>query len=126
MTRFHRMVLLALALFSFTGFCSFGLPQQPNGTSPGTQNGDNHLIDVQSASGKVTGLRRHRFSIEIQQVKAPGDGSHQENRTSSMIFRIDSSTKIEGKLGVGTNADVLYRQAKGKNVAVTVHVTAIS
>jgi hypothetical protein len=84
------------------------------------------LIDVQSASGKIIAIQDDTFTIEIQQVKAPGEEFRQEDHKSSMTFLINSSTKIEGKLEVGANADVVYRQQDGQNVAVMVHVTAIS
>ena len=40
-----------------------------------------------------------------------------------MSFMIDQNTTIEGKLKVGSSADVTYRQANGNNVAVSVRVT---
>jgi hypothetical protein len=39
-----------------------------------------------------------------------------------MSFTIDQNTTVEGKLKVGANADVTYRQDNGANVAISVHV----
>jgi hypothetical protein len=40
-----------------------------------------------------------------------------------MIFLNDENTTVGGKLNVGANADVTYRQKDGNNVAVSVQVT---
>jgi hypothetical protein len=40
----------------------------------------------------------------------------------TMTFQIDKNTTIEGTLKVGANADVTYRQEKGANIAISVHV----
>jgi len=40
-----------------------------------------------------------------------------------MKFQIDKNTGIEGSLKVGASADVTYRQEKGANIAISVHVT---
>jgi hypothetical protein len=40
-----------------------------------------------------------------------------------MSFAIDKNTTIDGKLKVGSSADVTYRQDNGANIAVSVHVT---
>ncbi len=43
-----------------------------------------------------------------------------------MEFMIDSDSKVEGKLQVGSQAKAGYRYADGKNVAVHVVVTPTS
>ena len=124
MTTFYKVALFVSMTLLF--FTSLGLTKRLNGiASAETQNGG-RLIDVQSASGKIIAIQDDTFTIEIQQVKAPGEEFRQEDHKSSMTFLINSSTKIEGKLEVGANADVVYRQQDGQNVAVMVHVTAIS
>jgi len=40
-----------------------------------------------------------------------------------MTFLLDKNTTIEGSLRVGANAEVTYRQEKGVNVAISVHIT---
>ena len=42
----------------------------------------------------------------------------------TMTFLLDKNTTIEGSLRVGANADVTYRQEKGSNVAISVHVAS--
>jgi hypothetical protein len=40
-----------------------------------------------------------------------------------MTFQIDKNTTVDGKLKVGANADVTYRQDGGSNIAISVHVS---
>jgi hypothetical protein len=125
MARFCKVTLfVSMALLFLT---SAGITEGLlNGTaSAEPQNGNNRFVDVQSASGTITAMQDDTFTIEIQHGKPPGQGFRQDNRASAMTFLVNSSTKIEGKLDVGANADVLYRQRDGNDVAVTVRVTAI-
>jgi len=39
-----------------------------------------------------------------------------------MKFVMDKNTTVDGKLQVGANADVTYREDSGKNLAISVHV----
>ena len=84
------------------------------------------LEDREVQSGKITAVEPHTFVIKIEQVKPPGEESSQEDHISSMTFRIDSKTRMEGKLEVGASADIVYRQRNTQYVAVTVHVTPTS
>jgi hypothetical protein len=40
-----------------------------------------------------------------------------------MTFQIDKNTTVDGKLQVGANADVTYREEEGKFVAINVRVS---
>jgi hypothetical protein len=126
MTRFSKVPLfVSMALLFLNGA---GITKRLlNGTvSAETQDGNNRFVDVQSASGTITAMQDDTFTIEIQQNEPRGQGFRQDDHAPSMTFLVNSSTKIEGNLDVGANADVLYRQRDGYNVAVAVRVTAIS
>ena len=47
----------------------------------------------------------------------------QETSQRSMTFQIDKNTTVDGKLQVGANADVTYREDGGKLVAISVRVS---
>ena len=47
----------------------------------------------------------------------------QEPTQRSMTFQIDKNTTVDGKLQVGANADVTYREDAGKLVAISVRVS---
>jgi hypothetical protein len=40
-----------------------------------------------------------------------------------MTFQIDKNTTVDGKLKVGANADVTYREESGNLVAISVRVS---
>lgn len=78
---------------------------------------------VQSVSGKITSVEKSTFSLAIATTGTQGQ-QFQDRAASpkTMTFTIDQNTTIDGKLKVGSSADVTYRQADGNNVAVSVRV----
>jgi hypothetical protein len=84
MARFCKVTLfVSMALLFLT---SAGITKRLlNGTaSAEPQNGNNRLVDVQSASGTITAMQDDTFTIEIQQVKPPGEGFRQDDHASAM------------------------------------------
>lgn len=76
-----------------------------------------------SVSGKITAVAKDSFTLAV--AGQTGQQFAQEApRPKSMTFVIDKNTTIEGKLKVNANADVTYREDNGRNIAVSVHVTA--
>jgi hypothetical protein len=78
---------------------------------------------TQSASGKIASVEPNSFTLTL----APGSTVSQDPRPlpsapSTMTFAIDKNTTVEGKLNVGSSADVTYRQDNGANIAISVHV----
>jgi len=78
-----------------------------------------------SVSGKITAVAKTTFTLAVggSQTSA-GQQIAQTPETKSMTFTIDKNTTIEGKLKVNANAEVTYREDNGKNIAISVHVTA--
>jgi len=69
MTRINKFAMFAAMTLLFLGGVAL------NGIATAEiQTDDNRLIDVQSASGKITAVRGNTFSIEIEHVKPPGVG----------------------------------------------------
>lgn len=66
-----------------------------------------------TASGTVTaiGADKKSFSMDV----------NDQNSTKPMQFVIDNNTQVQGRVGVGTKANVQYQQNNdGKNVALSV------
>jgi hypothetical protein len=87
---------------------------------------DSRVIETQTVSGKITAVQSDTFTIELAPTKQPGTEFRQDEHTTSMTFHLNGSTKVDGNLEVGANADVLYRREGGNNVAVSIRVTAVS
>jgi hypothetical protein len=79
---------------------------------------------LQSVSGKIQSVSNTSFTLQTAEG-APSSGQNivrGEGQSKTMTFLIDKNTAIDGKLKVGANADVTYRQDNGNNVAVSVRV----
>jgi hypothetical protein len=82
---------------------------------------------AQSISGTIDSVGRNTFTLTIGPSAANPVGSQMQQTTAkSMTFMIDQNTTVEGKLKVGANADVTYRQDNGNNVAISVRVSTVS
>ena len=80
----------------------------------------------QSVSGKIASVEKNSFTLTVGQSRTSTEGQKLQQEPSSpktMTFLLDKNTTIEGSLRVGANAEVTYRQEKGANVAISVHVT---
>jgi hypothetical protein len=79
----------------------------------------------QSVSGKIAEVQKNSFTLSIgpsHTVSNVGQGM-QEQTQKTMTFQIDKNTTVDGKLQVGANADVTYRDDGGKLVAISVRVS---
>lgn len=74
---------------------------------------------TQSVSGKIASVDKDSFTLTVE---ANGQ-QFQEATPKTMTFTTDKNTTIDGKLQVGSSADVTYRDNNGTNLAVSVHVT---
>ena len=80
----------------------------------------------QSVSGKIASVEKNSFTLTVGQSQTSSEKNNLQLEPSSpktMTFQIDKNTTIEGSLKVGASADVTYRQEKGANIAISVHVT---
>jgi Cu/Ag efflux protein CusF len=75
---------------------------------------------TQSVSGKIASVDKNAFTLTVQ---ASGTQQFQQTAPTTMTFTTDKNTTIDGKLKVGSSADVTYRDDNGTHLAVSVHVT---
>jgi hypothetical protein len=79
----------------------------------------------QSVSGKIASVEKNSFTLTVGQSRTSTESRNlqQDPAPKTMTFQLDKNTTIEGTLKVGASADVTYRQEKGANIAISVHVT---
>jgi hypothetical protein len=79
----------------------------------------------QSVSGKIASVEKNSFTLTVGQSQTSTENNLQlaASDPKTMTFQLDKNTTIEGSLKVGASADVTYRQEKGANIAISVHVT---
>jgi hypothetical protein len=89
-----------------------------------TQDAPKGSVQLQSVSGNIATVARDSFTLTTTGGTPKGLNFAQVDSTSrTMLFVIDQNTTIDGKLQVGANADVVYRQDAGNNMAVSVTVS---
>ena len=79
---------------------------------------------TQSASGTISVVEKSTFTITLAPMPKQAMATvAQQDPPKSMTFTIDKNTTIEGKLAVGSSAEVTYRDDNGSHVAIGVRVT---
>jgi hypothetical protein len=81
---------------------------------------------TQSVSGKIASVEKNTFTLTVSSATRSSvsqDAQTPPSTAKTMSFTIDQNTTIEGKMKVGANADVTYRQDNGANIAISVRVT---
>jgi hypothetical protein len=79
---------------------------------------------LQSVSGKIQSVSTNSFTLQTAGGTPPSGQQlvQEQSHPTTMTFLIDKNTAVDGKLKVGANADVTYRQDGANNVAVSVRV----
>ncbi len=122
----NKKIVTGLCSFALMAFLAVAWPtyaqNQNHSTEPGTtaQQSD----QAQSVSGTIASLGRNSFTLTVNPSSAtePGHSFRQQTSSRSMTFMINKNTTVDGKLKVGANADVTYREENGNNVAISVRV----
>jgi len=78
----------------------------------------NAAPDAQSVAGKISSIGDAAFTLDVAKSQNSG--------TNTLQFLVDGNTKVEGKLSVGAQATVEYRNDSGKYIATRVVVTPAS
>jgi Cu/Ag efflux protein CusF len=96
----------------------------PSSNTHQTQQSQQAAPATQSVSGKIASVDQGSFTLTVASGSSVSqDQQPQPSASSTMSFTIDKNTTVDGKLKVGSSADVTYRQDNGANIAISVHVT---
>jgi len=121
MKKEQKLMWAALASLLVVAVVGALPPAHPNGTATHEQT----AAATQSVSGKIAEVQKTTFTLSIGPSHTMSNVGQelQEPTQRSMTFQIDKNTTIDGKLQVGANADVTYREDGGKFVAINVRVS---
>jgi hypothetical protein len=87
------------------------------------QEGAKGGVQLESVSGTLSTVQRNSFTL-VTSGGTPGEHVQQISSDSrTMMFITDENTTVDGKLQAGVNADVVYREDNGNNMAVSVTVS---
>lgn len=106
--------ILSLATLFLTCF-TIAVWGQPAAARPSSRSASSP--EKQSVSGRISSIGDASFAVEV--VK-------EDHAKQTVQFLVDESTKVEGKLAVGSQATVEFRSNGGNNLAVHVVVTPSS
>jgi Cu/Ag efflux protein CusF len=121
MKNLSRVLFSVLAAFSLALLISASpLTATPPGQDPAKDPAAQHTLSV---SGKIATVDATSFSLTVADKATSQVSSISATSPKTMTFTIDKNTTIDGKLKVGANADVTYRQEGGNNIAISVHVS---
>jgi hypothetical protein len=117
----------------FSGLCSLALtaalalvvPARANTTHSdiAAASEQQDATQAQSVSGTIASVSSNSFTLTVGSNTSAPKQQLQQSSPQSMTFQTDQNTTIDGKLKVGANADVTYRQSNGNNIAISVRVT---
>jgi hypothetical protein len=86
---------------------------------------DQEAAQTQSVSGTISAVSKTNFVITVQPKASGAESVSKQDPPKTMTFQIDNNTTVEGKLQVGSNAEVTYRDDRsGNHLAIGVKVTA--
>jgi hypothetical protein len=74
--------------------------------------------ETRSVTGTIAAVRDNSFTLSV--ASALSSDEQHDSTPKTMVFLIVKNTTIDGKLRVGANADVTYREEDGANVAINV------
>jgi len=107
----NLLLLIALANFATLGTNKHGF----NLVSVSDQQSAD---EARSVTGTISSVHENSFTLSV--ASALSSHADQDTTPKSMIFLLDKNTTIDGKLRVGANADVTYREENGNNIAINV------
>lgn len=119
-----RVILSTLASLALAALV-WALPPTHSTAMPGLSNSQD-AAQQQSVSGKIASVEKNSFTLTVGQSQTSTENNNLQlaaGDPKTMTFQLDKNTTIEGSLKVGASADVTYRQEKGANIAISVHVT---
>ncbi len=121
-----RVVFSTLACLALAVAVWSLLPAATHATAMLGLSNSQEAAQQQSVTGKIASVEKNSFTLTVGQSQTSGGRQNlgQDPATpKTMKFQFDKNTAIEGSLKVGASAEVTYRQDKGANIAISVHVT---
>jgi hypothetical protein len=98
---------------------ALGLAALPSESSPAAYN---QTTEVQSVLGRITSVQGNTFTLAPTKQKKSVKGSQAPKNANVLTLTVDQDTDVQGKIAVGADANVTYRQEDGNNVAVSVRI----
>jgi hypothetical protein len=115
-----RIAFSALASLALAA-ATFAVPPTTNAAKQSS--GQSQEIQTQSVSGRIASIEKSSFTLNVGSSSTDPGNQMEQTSPKTMTFMVDKNTTVDGKLKVGANADVTYREEGGNNIAVSVRVS---
>ena len=125
MTKQTRLALAGVFSLMFV-FAVVAVPLTAHSSIPtSTVAIDQEASQTQSVSGTISAVSKTNFVLTVQPKASGAESVSKQDPPKTMTFQIDNNTTVEGKLQVGSNAEVTYRDDRsGNHLAIGVKITA--
>jgi protein-disulfide isomerase len=121
MRKVMRIACSVLAMLAL-GAATFAVPAKGN-SSAKQNSAQSQEAQTQSVSGRIATVEKSSFTLAVGAPSTSHSQQMSQTTPKTMTFQIDKNTTVDGKLQVGANADVTYRQDGGNNIAISVRVS---
>ncbi len=103
-----RIAFSALASLALAA-ATFAVPATASGAAK-QSSARSQQAQTQSVSGKIASVEKSSFTLAVGAGSTSPGQQMSQTSPKTMTFQIDKNTTVDGKLQVGANADVTYRQ----------------
>lgn len=115
---------VAFSLLAFVLFVAVGGILPSSARDKSNLSASQEPAATQTVSGKIASVDKSSFTLTVNSsTNQSKQFTNEAAGSKSMTFQLDKNTTIDGQLQVGANAEVTYRQEKGSNIAISVHVS---
>ena len=84
---------------------------------------EQQTAQTQSVSGKIASVGKSSFTLAVGSGTSNSGQQLRQTAPKTMTFQVDKNTTVDGKLQVGANADVTYREDGDNNIAISVRIS---
>jgi hypothetical protein len=117
-----HLILFPIACLALLALVTAVSPVPAAITHSATANAQ-ETAQTQSITGKIASVGKNTFTLTVDSGVASNPSQFGQSTPKSMTFQVDKNTTIDGKLEVGSTANVTYRVENGNNIAVNVRVS---
>jgi hypothetical protein len=102
---------------------AFAMPATANRSAHESAAQEQQTAQTQSVSGKIASVGKSSFTLTVGSSTSNSGQQLRQTAPKTMTFQIDKNTTVDGKLQVGANADVTYREDGDNNIAISVRIS---
>src|SRR5215469_5405104 len=84
--------------------------------------GYSQATQVESALGRITSVQGNTFTLDVSKQPKSANGGSTAKSNNVLTLTLDQDTDVHGKIVIGADANVTYREEDGNNIAISVRI----